>query len=112
MGGYVLAWCLVVLAGIAGLFGAWQLLQTLAVSLRAAVLAALFVFFVVPAPVPRFEGEYAPAFVVAIFEFLFQTDGEPQTAAGILLLSVAAAALVAWAVAYFAGARGRPRSQV
>ena len=49
MSGYVLAWCLVVLAGIAGLFGAWQLLQTLAVSLRAAVLAALFVFFVVPA---------------------------------------------------------------
>lgn len=112
MDGYVLAWCLVVLAGVAGLFGAWRLLQTLSGSFRAAVLAALFVFFIVPAPVPRYAGEYAPAFVVAIFEFLFQTDGEPQTAAGILLFSMAAAALIAGVIAYFAGSRGRPRSQV
>lgn len=99
MSGYVLAWCVVAIFGIAGLFGAERLMRGLAWSLRAPLLGGLFVFFVAPAPVPRYAGEYAPAFVVAIFEFLFQIDGQPQTAAGILLIGIVIACFFSWLVA-------------
>ena len=41
----------------------------------------------VPAEVPGFDGNYAPAFVVLIFEALFQVDGEPMEAARMLIVA-------------------------
>lgn len=57
------------------------------------------VWLLVPAPVPGYEGQLAPAFVVFIFEWLFQPEGAPATAGRILLLStcvVTAFFLVFW----------------
>jgi len=44
---------------------------------------------IVPAGLPGHDGNYAPAFVVAIFEWLFQSDGRPGAALRILLLTLA-----------------------
>jgi len=43
----------------------------------------------VPVGVPGYSGHYAPAFVVAIFESLFQTDGQPMAATRVLLMVLA-----------------------
>ncbi len=43
------------------------------------------VLLLLPAPIPGYEGNFAPAFVVFIFEWLFQRSGSPQAAGRILL---------------------------
>lgn len=48
----------------------------------------VFVFFLLPAPVPNYPGVYAPAFVVFIFESLFQSSGQPNESQGILVLGL------------------------
>ncbi|MCP5183654.1 MAG: hypothetical protein H6993_06800 [Pseudomonadales bacterium] len=48
------------------------------------VVVVLVAVLLVPAPVPGFEGHYAPAFLVAPFEAAFQADGRPEQAAKIL----------------------------
>ena len=52
--------------------------------------AALTCFFVTPAPVPTHDGQLAPAFVVVIFENFFQTEGAPEVAVWILIISISA----------------------
>ncbi len=47
---------------------------------------------VVPAPIPGHPGHYAPAFLVLLFEWLFQRPGKPATA-GLILAAAAALAL-------------------
>jgi len=57
------------------------------------------VLLLLPAPVPGYEGQLAPAFVVFLFEWLFQRDGSPVMAGRILLLGAcvtSAAFLVFW----------------
>lgn len=44
--------------------------------LRLLLCLLVFVWLIVPAPVPNFPGSYAPAFVVLIFEGLFQSGGD------------------------------------
>ena len=51
---------------------------------------ALTCFFVTPSPLPAYEEQLAPAFVVVIFENFFQTQGRPEEAAWILSISVSA----------------------
>lgn len=60
-------------------------------------------WMLVPAPVPGYEGQYAPAFIVALFEAVLQEDGSPQTAFAVLavasvavLAGVAAVSLLRW----------------
>ena len=50
--------------------------------------AALTCFFVTPAPLPAHDEKLAPAFVVAIFENFFQTQGRPEEAVWILTTSI------------------------
>ena len=50
--------------------------------------AALTCFFVTPAPLPAYDEQLAPAFVVVIFENFFQTKGRPEEAAWILTISI------------------------
>jgi len=52
--------------------------------------AALICFFVTPAPLPAHDEQLAPAFVVVIFEFFFQTQGSPEEAVWILIISISA----------------------
>ena len=89
MSGYSIAWLLIILCTAGGLIGlallshrySWNFTKVL-------MLAGLVAFFVRPAPVPGYDGHLAPAFVVMIFEALFQTDGAPAASVRILLLSV------------------------
>ena len=55
--------------------------------------AALTCFFVTPAPLPAHDEKLAPAFVVAIFENFFQTQGKPREAFWILIISISAVLL-------------------
>ena len=55
--------------------------------------AALICFFVTPAPLPAHDEKLAPAFVVAIFENFFQTQGKPREAFWILIISISAVLL-------------------
>ena len=50
--------------------------------------AALACFFVTPAPLPAHNEQFAPAFVVVIFENFFQTQGNPEEAFWILTISI------------------------
>lgn len=69
------------------------------------------VWMLVPAPVPGYEGQYAPAFVVALFEAFLQDNGAPQTAFAVLavasvvvLVVVAVVSLLRWRAGRHGGA--------
>ena len=50
--------------------------------------AVLTCFFITPAPLPAYDEQWAPAFVVVIFENFFQTQGNPEVAFWILTISI------------------------
>lgn len=52
--------------------------------------ALLAVWALLPAPVPGYPGSYAPAFLVFVFEAVFQNPGAPGTAGLILAAGTAA----------------------
>jgi hypothetical protein len=56
------------------------------------------VCLLLPAPVPGYEGQWAPAFVVFSFEWLFQQQGAPEVAGRILLAGccVVSAGVLGW----------------
>ncbi|NKB97557.1 MAG: hypothetical protein GKR90_03515 [Pseudomonadales bacterium] len=100
MSNYALAWVVVVSFGLGGAFVLHRLLYHTKWLIKAPVLGATLAMFIAAAPVPRFEGHFAPAFIVFVFELLFQIDGQPNTAGGILLLAIVFGALAAWLVAF------------
>ena len=51
----------------------------------------LFVFLTVPAPIPNYEGYFAPAYVVLIFETFFQIKGSSKMSAQVLILALVSA---------------------
>ena len=55
---------------------------------RALIVALTATVLFVPAPVPGYDDQLAPAFIVYLFEAMFQINGDPQTSLRILLLSV------------------------
>jgi hypothetical protein len=85
---YLDAWLLVLVAAGLGAVG----LVFLTRSIRTAWLKLLLrllppVLMLVPAPVPGFSGNYAPAFVVLVFEGLFQSEGSVAAALAILIVT-------------------------
>lgn len=72
---------------------------------RMTIAVLVAVWLLLPAPVPGFEGHYAPAFLVLTFEGLFQEAGHPRTAALILAAGTAAALALLLLLAMFT--RGR-----
>ena len=95
MSGFTIAWLTIGGSAICGAAVLYMLLRRLDKPLlRALVITLTLTFFLVPAPVPNFETQLAPAFVVLIFEAFFQIDGSPQVSLRILALSLAAAATV------------------
>ena len=62
--------------------------------LRYIFVTLVFVFFLLPAPVPNYPGVYAPAFVVLIFESLFQSSGQPNESQGILVLGLGVVSII------------------
>jgi multisubunit Na+/H+ antiporter MnhB subunit len=62
--------------------------------LRYIFVALVFFFFLIPAPLPNYPEVFAPAFVVFIFEFLFQSNGSPNESRNILIVGLAAVGLI------------------
>ena len=95
MSPYAIAW---VVAGVAGLFGTLTMLfwtRHLTIGwLRRSLCVLPALLLLVPAGIPDFPGNYAPAFVVAIFEALFQVDGQPLAAARMLILALVVGLLI------------------
>jgi hypothetical protein len=67
----------------------------------------LFTFLLAPAPVPNYEGFYAPACFVYIFETFFQIQGAPALSGKILLFSMSALTVLLLAGGYFFRAKER-----
>lgn len=109
MSAYLWAWLIVVLAVPLGLFALQRATRGLAWPRTKALLAMLLaVWTLLPAPVPGYDGYYAPAFLVFTFEWLFQQTGNPRTA-GVILAAGTALALAALLLVN-AFRRGRQRS--
>ncbi len=88
---YLVAWIVVLLAGLGGLVGVYVLTRSIpALFPRTLVRCLIVVWMLIPAPVPNFAGQYAPAFVVLLFEWLLQTDGDPSVAIRILVAATLA----------------------
>jgi hypothetical protein len=91
---YTIAW---IVAGVAGVAGT-LVLYVLTRGLRNGVLRNLLcllplILLLVPAPVPAFPDNFAPAFVVALFESIFVADGRPRAALVILAIALIGASL-------------------
>lgn len=88
-------WFVVVLLGALSAVGWYLLVRTFAsVYVQALVPGIWLALMLVPAPVPEYSGHFAPAFVVLIFEGLFQSQGEPWMAFRLLLAGVCLAAAI------------------
>ena len=61
----------------------------------------LFVSLTVPAPIPNFQGFFAPAYVVFIFETFFQIKGSSEMSAQVLILALVGAFILMMAVRYW-----------
>ena len=92
---YTMAWLVIVTAGLLGSLGLFFMTRRIGnPSLRWILRVTPLLLMVAPAPVPNYDGQLAPAFVVLIFESLFQSDGEPVTS-GLILLAAALLAMAA-----------------
>ena len=99
--GEFIAWAVIAAAALLAFAGVCALTRRLRPGfLRAWLRLLSLVLMVTPAPVPDFPGNFAPAYVVGLFEALFQIDGAPQQALKLLaaagLAAVAPAALWSW----------------
>jgi hypothetical protein len=100
-GPYLWAWVIMALVTPAIVYGFLRGTRGWAFAgLRRALAVLAPVWLLVPAEVPGFPGHYAPAFVVLLFESLFQHDGKPRAAAIILAAAtlLAVALMLLWAV--------------
>ncbi len=98
---YLNAWIVVSLAAGVGSIGLFFLTRGFSSRwLRLLVRLLIPVWLVLPAPVPQFPGSYAPAFLIALFEGLFQVDGQPGQSVRLLLLAsvVILVGVIGWSV--------------
>ena len=112
MTNYDLAWVVVVTFALLGAVGLYKLVPNMVPSFKVPLVATVLVLFLLPAPVPRFEGEFAPAFIVFVFEYLFQIDGEPNFAGGVLLVGGAVTLVLSFIGVKFVASRTRDLSAV
>ena len=61
----------------------------------------VFVFLIIPAPIPNYQGYFAPAYVVFIFETFFQTKGSSTFSGQVLILALVTAFILMMAGRYF-----------
>lgn len=83
-------WVVVVLASCAAAACGYRFLRGLRSRYPRVLLPAAWIgLTLMPAPVPGYAGNLAPAFVVFAFEALFQADGAPWVAGRLALAGVA-----------------------
>jgi hypothetical protein len=98
---HVWAWAALVLGTLGLILALQRALRGWDAPLLKSVVGWLLLVLLVPAQIPRHGDQIAPAFVVFVFEALFQRDGSPDAAARILAAAGAVAlalALVTWLV--------------
>src|SRR5262245_28530896 len=89
----VIAWGVVLIAGLATLAGVFILTRRIPSPWwRTLVRCLAAVWLLIPAPIQVVPGYFAPAFIVAIFEGLFRADGDPAQA--LLLLTTSSLIVV------------------
>jgi hypothetical protein len=87
MTGDTIAWVTILGAGVGGAACLFYLLRKISKPLiRNIIIGFVLAFFLIPAPLPGYPDEWAPAFVVLIFEAFFQIDGEPGVSLRLLLI--------------------------
>jgi hypothetical protein len=92
---YTIAWVVAIGAGAVGWVGLFFLTRSVRPDLLRWLLRVLPpLLLLVPAPVPGYAGYIAPAFVVFVFETVFQAHGRPAAAILILVVTGAVGALV------------------
>ncbi len=92
---YTYAWLVIGGAGVLGALGLWMLTRGISNGpLRAILRLVPPLMMLLPAPVPNYDGQLAPAFIVFAFESLFQAEGEPRLAGLILLAGLVAGVVV------------------
>jgi len=85
---YTTAWLVIVVAAVLGTLCLVLLTRHLQTAwLRRGLRWLPLLLLTIPAGIPGYDGDYAPAFVVAVFEALFQTDGNPWPALRMLALA-------------------------
>lgn len=88
------AWGVAVGAGLVGTVAVYFLTRAMQPGrLRRALRLLPLLLLLMPAPVPGYPGHFAPAFIVFVFEAVFQGDGEPLLA-GVLLATAAVLGLL------------------
>ena len=109
MTGYPLAWLIIVAMAVIGTIAVFFLTRPMGAGLLRNLLRVLpGILLVIPAPVPGYDGHLAPAFVVLVFEGLFQREGNPLGALAALATGLAAALLVGWIVTRMSKSSGDP----
>lgn len=112
MNGYELAWVIIAVSGVLCLATVGMLLRH---SVRGVLLwpalAVLAALLLVPAPHPGADGVWAPAFVVALFEGLFQPSGSPTVALRLLLAGLLVALALGGGVAGLMALRRRRKAR-
>jgi hypothetical protein len=89
---YIAAWSIMALLTPLAAYGFLRATRGLPLLwLRRALAVVVASWMLVPAPIPDFPGNYAPAFFVLIFEGVFQHGGRPRVAAIIMAMATLAA---------------------
>ena len=92
MSGYPLAWLIILVMAATGTVAMFFLTRPMRPGLfRTLLRVSPGILLVIPAPVPGYGGQLAPAFVVLVFEGLFQRDGNVFGAFAALAVGVALA---------------------
>ena len=111
MDGYTIAWIVIGVSAYCGAVGLWQLCSRSRFgALRWLATGVALTFFLTPVAVPNYPEQLAPAFVIAIFEMFFQSNGEPQASLRILGLALTSVSVLILVV-YFFLQRGSARGQ-
>jgi hypothetical protein len=84
----VYAWGVVALAGLGTLAGVFVLTRAIRIAwLRSLLRCLAAVWLMLPSKIQVVEAEYAPAFIVALFEGVFRADGNPRPALAALAIA-------------------------
>jgi hypothetical protein len=103
----VYAWIVVGVAGLGTLAGIFVLTRSIRIAwLRSLLRCLAAVWLMLPWRIEVVEGQYAPAYIVALFEGVFRADGNPRPA----LIALALASIVVIVLFLVAGAVRRVRA--
>lgn len=94
MNEFALAWTIYALASVGVVTGWWVLTARLWPLIRDLLRMLVIVLLAVPAEVVGYDGHYAPAALVALFEAAFQTNGDPVPALATLASALAVGLVV------------------